>query len=79
MRDAYPIARVDEYIDALGDAVVLLALYVNSGDGQIPIPGVDIEETAFACHSVYSGGSGRLPDCLTPRSFQPALDIILPG
>ncbi len=38
-RDPYPIPRMDECVDSLGDAVVFSALDANSGYWQIPIAG----------------------------------------
>ncbi len=50
IRDSYPISRMDDYIDSLGEAKISTTLDCNSGYWQIPIHEVDRDKTAFVCH-----------------------------
>jgi transposase InsO family protein len=78
--DTYPLPRMDECIDSLGEAVVFTTLDCNSGYWQIPVDPADREKTAFTSHfGVYQ--FRRLPFGLrnAPGTFQRAIDIILSG
>ena len=50
IRDSYPLPRMDECIDSLGEAKVLTTLDCNSGFWQIPIRESDRDKTSFVCH-----------------------------
>jgi len=50
VRDVYPLPRMDDRIDFLGDAKVLSTLDCNSGYGQIPVADEDRDKTTFVCH-----------------------------
>ena len=78
IRDSYPIPRMDECIDALGEAVVFSTLDCNSGYWQIPVAEEDKDKTAFISHfGLYRWL--RMPFGLknAPGTFQRAADIIL--
>ena len=80
IRDSYPIPRMDECIDSLGEATVFTTLDCNSGYWQIPVSRRDIAKTAFVGHSgLYQ--FRRMPFGLTnaPATFQRTLDILLAG
>ena len=80
VRDSYPIPRMDECIDSLGEAKVFTTLDCNSGYWQIPVSKRDVEKTAFVSHSgLYQ--FIRMPFGLTnaPATFQRTLDLILSG
>lgn len=49
-RDSYLILRMDEGIDSLGNAKVLLKLEHNSSYWQIGMDDRDVDETAFIKH-----------------------------
>jgi len=51
VNDAYPIPRMDECIDSLGDARMFSTLDCNEGYWQIPAAEEDKHLTAFTCHS----------------------------
>lgn len=78
LKDSYPLPRMDECIDSLGDAKFFTALDCNWGFWQIPIREGDRDKTTFTCHS----GTFRfkkMPFGLTnaPATFQRTIDIIL--
>ena len=78
VRDAYPLPRMDEYIDSLGDATVFTTLDANSGYWQVEMAEEDRDKTTFVSHyGMYR--FIRMPFGLTnaPATFQRALDIIL--
>ena len=78
VKDSYPIPRMDECIDSLGNAKVFTTLDFNSGYWQVPMEGNARGITAFICHSgLYQ--FKRMPFGLTnaPATFQRTLDILL--
>jgi hypothetical protein len=48
--DTYPLPRMDEYIESLGDATVFTTLDCNSGYWQIPVHPDDRDKTTFTSH-----------------------------
>ena len=79
-KDSYPLPRMDECIDSLGEATIFSTLDCNAGYWQVFIAPEDLERTAFVCHEgAYE--YERMPFGLTnaPATFQRALDIILSG
>jgi len=80
VRDSYPLPRMDDCLDSLGDAQFFSMLDCNAGYWQIPIAEEDKPKTAFTCHCrTYQ--CTRLPFglCNAPASFQRAIDMILSG
>ena len=77
-RDTYPLPRLDECIDSLGDASVFKTLNCNSCYWQIPVAPQDRDKTTFTCHA-GTYGYRRMPFGLTnaPAAFQRTLDIVL--
>ena len=51
IRDSYPIPRMDECIDSLGEATIFTTLDCNSCYWQIPVAEADKEKTAFVSHT----------------------------
>ncbi len=52
-KDAYPLPRIDDVVDALGfgEGCVYSTLDIASGDWHIPIHDEDVEKTAFTTQS----------------------------
>jgi hypothetical protein len=50
VRDSYPLPRMDECIDSLGDARIFSTLDCNSGYWQIPVKPADRAKTTFTSH-----------------------------
>jgi len=80
VKDAYPIPRMDECIDYLGNARLFSTLDCNAGYWQIPVAEEDKRLTAFTCHS-GAWQCVRLPFglCNAPATFRRAMDMILAG
>ena len=78
IRDVYPLPRMDDYIDSLGEASVFTTLDCNSGYWQIPIREEDRDKTAFTSHA-GTFRFIRMPVGLTnaPATFQRTIDILL--
>ena len=80
VRDVYPLPRMDDCIDFLGDAKVFSTLDCNAGYWQIPVAEEDRDKTNFVCHEgAYR--YIRLPFGLStaPATFQRAIDMIFGG
>jgi Reverse transcriptase (RNA-dependent DNA polymerase) len=80
VRDTYPLPRMNECIESLGDAVVFSTLDCNSAYWQIPLQEVDRDKTTFCSHA-GNFRFLRMPFGLrnAPATFQRAIDIILSG
>ena len=79
-RDTYPLPRMDECIDSLGDARIFSTLDCNCGYWQIPMKPDARDKTTFTCHEgTYR--STRMPFGLrnATATFQRTVDIVLSG
>jgi len=80
VRDKYPLPRMDDFLDSLGDARFFSTLDCNAGYWQIPVAEENKHLTSFTNHvGTYQGT--RLPFGLfnAPATFQRAIDMILAG
>jgi len=79
-KDSYPLPRMDECIDSLGEATIFSTLDCNAGYWQVAIAPEDREKTAFVCHEgAYQYKRMPFGPTNAPATFQRALDIILSG
>jgi len=78
VKNVYPIPRMHDCLDSLGDATVFSAMDSNARSWQIPVAAEDRDKTKFTSHTGLFRFL-RLPFGLVnaPASFQRALDIIL--
>ena len=78
IKDSYPLPRMDECIDSLGDARIFTTLDAFNRYWQIEIPKEDRGKSAFVCHAgqfQYIRVTFGLTNA--PATFQRGLDVIL--
>ena len=80
VKDTYPLPRMDECLDSLGEAQYFTTLDCNSGYWQLPVHEEDRDKTTFTCHE-GTFRFVRMPFglCNAPASFQRTVDILLSG
>jgi Reverse transcriptase (RNA-dependent DNA polymerase) len=79
-RDVYPLPRLDECVDSLGDAVVFLTLDANSGYWQVSMHPDDRDKTTFTCHfGIFRFKRMPFGFRSAPPTFRSAMDVILSG
>lgn len=78
IKDSYPLPRMDECLDSLGDAQFFTTLVCNSGYWQIPVATGDKPKTAFTCHAGCFQFC-RMPFglCNSSATFQRTVDFLL--
>jgi predicted aspartyl protease len=78
IKNAYPMPRIDEILDALGKAKIFSVIDATSGYHQIAMEEDDIEKTAFAWKGQLFEYT-RMPFglCNAPATFQATMDAIL--
>lgn len=52
INDSYPLPRMNDCIDSLGEAAVLTNLDCNSGQWQVPVAELDTYNSAFTSHTM---------------------------
>ena len=79
-KDSYPLPRMDECMDSLGEAVYFTLVDANCGYWQIEVHKDDRAKTAFVCHQ-GAFEYVRMPFglCNAPPTFQRTMDILLAG
>jgi len=79
-KDAYPLPRMEDCLDSLGDAKVITSLDCTVGYWQVPLRKEDREKTAFTTHcGIYEWLAMPFGWTNARATFQRALDIILSG
>jgi len=80
VRDSYPLPRMDDCLDFLGDAQIFSTLDCNARYWQIPVAAEDKPKTAFNCHCGKLQCTRLLFGlCNAPATFQRAIHTILSG
>jgi hypothetical protein len=80
IRDTYPLPRMDEFIDSIGNSRIFSTLDCNCGCWKIPLAAGNTYKTTFTCHEgTYR--FLRMPFGLwnAPSTFQRTVDIVLSG
>ena len=79
-RDAFPLPRIDDTLDALGGARYFSTLDLCSGYFQIPVAPDDREKTAFSTRDGhYQFTSMPFGCCNGPSHFQRLMSLVLSG
>jgi len=80
VKDVYPISKMYDCLESIGDATVFATVDCNAGYWQIRVAAEDRDKKTFTSHTGLFRFL-RLPFGLVnaPASFQRALDIILSG
>jgi hypothetical protein len=77
-KDAYPLPRIDEMMDNLGDAKWFSSMDLTSGYWQIGMDPSSMEKTAFISREgLYEFKVMPFGLCNAPATFQRAMDSIL--
>lgn len=77
-RDSYPVPKVDECSDPLGEAQIYSPFHANTKYWQIETDGKDIDKTAFVTHHGLLKYTRKFfGQKNTPATFQLAMDGIL--
>ena len=77
VRDSYPIPRMDDCLDSLGDAQFFSTLDCNAAYWQISLATEDKPRTAFTCHcGTHQCTRLSWGLCNAPATFQWAIDRI---
>ena len=81
VKDAHPLPRIDDLLDALHGACWLSTLDLKSGYWQVPIMERDKEKTAFRTSSgqLYEFNQVPFGLCNAPATFSRLMDRILSG
>ncbi len=80
VKDRYPLPRMEDCLDSLGDAKFFSTLDCNWGFWQIPVAPADRHKTAFTTFAgTYQYKRMPFGLCNAPATYQRTLDILLSG
>ena len=79
-KDAFPIPRIQDCLDALGSSMYFSTLDMTSSYNQVPIREEDIPKTAFVTkHGLFEYKTMPFGLCNAPSTFQRMMELILRG
>ena len=79
-KDAYPLPRIDETLDALSGAKIFTTLDLASGYWQVEVDDADREKTAFTTrHGLFEFQVMPFGLCNAPGTFQRLMEFVLAG
>ena len=80
IKDAFPLPRVSDCLDAVARATLFSCFDVTSGLHQIPVKDTDIPKTAFCTkYGLYEYTSMPMGLTNSPATFQRLMEIALRG
>ena len=79
-KDAYPLPRIDDTLDALSGAKLFSTFDLASGYWQVELDTIDREKSAFTTHQgLYEFNVMPFGICNAPSTFQRLLECVLAG
>ena len=80
VKDAFPLPRVSDCLDAVAGATLFSCFDVTSGYHQIPVRGSDVPKTAFCTkYGLFQYTSMPMGLTNSPATFQRLMEIALRG
>ena len=79
VKDAYPLPRIDDTLDALRGSQYFSTLDLHSGYWQIKMDPADIDKTAFFTQGLFWFIVMPFSFCNTPATFERLMVLVLSG